>query len=160
MFPEFKNENYFVSCLLSGRAQPPLSIVSLLILWSFWLMVHSASMSISQPRCIPEWRILGSWQDILWADTSSLLLAISEFSWLVFSGITKCLIGNMTMGMAAEVDCGLRRLEEKLTTTTTKTLGPEHVGEITCVDTILTGNPRNNQILESSSNQRGCLRSL
>ena len=55
---------------------------------------------------------------MLWADISSILLTIPEFSWLDFSGSTKCLTGNMTRGMAPVVDCRLTRLEEKLTTTT------------------------------------------
>ena len=37
-------------------------------------------------------RILGGWQDVLWAGSSSVLLASPEFSQLVFSGSTMFLI--------------------------------------------------------------------
>ena len=39
-------------------------------------------------------RILGGWQDVLWAGSSSVLLASPEFFQLVFSGSAVLFIGN------------------------------------------------------------------
>ena len=50
----------------------------------FWLRVLPGGKYISQPRCTPVQRILGDWQDILWADIFSLLLVPLRFS--QFSG--------------------------------------------------------------------------
>ena len=49
---------------------------------------------ISQPRWILSWGPLGGWQDVLWACTSSLLLAPPKFCQLVFSSSTMFLMGT------------------------------------------------------------------
>ena len=72
--------------VVSGRSS------CLAYIWSDSVLL--AGMSISQPREIPAWRILGGWQD-KWAGISSLLLlSPPKSSLLVFSGISLLFMGT------------------------------------------------------------------
>ena len=59
------------------------------------LRVLPDAASISQPSCIPLQSFLGGWQNILWADVSSLLLALPEFSQFLVAAL--CFFGDLLL---------------------------------------------------------------